>query len=140
MAVFDFLDWFSVLRCLGVFVVSKQVSSDLRWLSHDFDQEWVFCKRKICFGIWSRKSLLNGFQLFVAFFDVFTRVSIFVLDRFDRLLASFEWLKVFWHDFWEQTVWKHTPFILWSRKSFKRGFRFFSQFFDIYIIFFAMWP
>ena len=51
----------------------------------------IFLKKRFRFGIWSRKSLLSGFQHFVAIFDVSTRVLIFVLfDHFGRLLTSFE--------------------------------------------------
>ena len=126
MVVFD---CFLVLRCLALFVVSKQVSYDLRRFSHDFDQEWVFCKRRFCIGIWLRKSPLSGFQLFVAFFHVFTCVSFFSLfDHFGRLLASFERLKEFWHDFWEQIVWNTIFFVFNHENHLNKVLGFFHSF------------
>ena len=63
---------------------------------HDFNQKLVFFKKRFWFRVWSRKSLLGGFMHFVAVFDVFNLVLIFMLfDHFGRLLASFERLNAF---------------------------------------------
>ena len=43
------------------------------------------------FGIWSKNSLPSGFYLVVAVFDIFTRISIFVL--FDNLVVCERVLK-----------------------------------------------
>ena len=70
---------------------------------NDFDQKWVFCNRRFC--IWSRKSPPSGFPHFVAVFDVFNLVLIFmVFDTFGRLWGSFDWLKAVLHKLWNNCL------------------------------------
>ena len=76
--------------CLTVFVVSEQVLNDFGAFLHDFDQKKVSSERRVCFGTWSQKNHFpSGFKHSVAVFDVFKRISIFVLfDRFGRLVSK----------------------------------------------------
>ena len=67
-------------------IVSEQVLFDLTRFYTTLIINQLFFERGFCYGIWSPKSLPSRFQHFTADFDVFTRVSIFVLfDRFGRL-------------------------------------------------------
>ena len=54
-------------------------------------------RQKPIFGISSRKSFPNNFQLFLAFFNILDRFSVFVhFDRFERFTASFQYFEGFW--------------------------------------------
>ena len=51
-----FLTNFKILCCLTVFVVSEQVLNDLGRFCSTLIKK-VFSERKVCFGIWSQKTI-----------------------------------------------------------------------------------
>ena len=104
--LFAFFNVFDRLLVCVLFGRNSRFWASFVWFIaflHDFDQKSVLFEKSFCYGIWSQKSLPSRFQHFTTDFDIFDRVSIFLLfDRFGRLWASFEWLKAFWHKFVKQ--------------------------------------
>ena len=86
-----FLTIFKILCCLTVFVVSEQVLNDLERFFTTLIKKEFFLKEEFVLVYGHKKPFPSGFKHSVAVFDVFKRVSSFVLfDRFGRLWASFE--------------------------------------------------
>ena len=81
-----FLFNFKILCCLTVFVVSEQVLNDLgRFCTTLIKKEFIL-KEEFVLVFGHKKPFPSGFKHSVAVFDVFKRISIFVLfDRFGRL-------------------------------------------------------
>ena len=81
-----FLTIFTVLCCLTVFVVSEQVLNDLMRFCMTFIKKKFILKEEFVLVFGHKKTFPSGFKHSVAVFDVFKRISIFVLfDRFGRL-------------------------------------------------------
>ena len=81
-----FLTIFKVLCCLTVFVVSEQVILDLGRFCTTLIKKEFFLKEEFVLVLGHKKPFPSGFKHSVAVFDVFKRISIFVLfDRFGRL-------------------------------------------------------
>ena len=67
----------------------QQVLIDLKRFEKNLVIKTIF-RQKLIFAILSRKSFPNNFQLFLAFFNVLDRFSVFVhFDRFERFTACF---------------------------------------------------
>ena len=79
-----FLTNFKDLCCLTVFVVSEQVLNDLGRFCTTLIKEF-FLKEKFVLVFGHQKPFPSRFKHSVAVFDVFKRISIFVL--FDRLVV-----------------------------------------------------
>ena len=76
---------FKILCCLTVFVVSEQVLNDLGRFCRTLIKK-SFLKEEFVLVVGHKKPFASGFKHSVAVFDVFKRISIFVLfDRFGRL-------------------------------------------------------
>ena len=130
---------FKILCCLTVFVVSEQVLNDLGRFCTTLIKKKFLLKEEFVLVLGHKKPFPSGFKHSVAVFDVFKRISIFVLfDRFGRLWASFEWLEAFWHKFGKQTICHHILFGLWSGTEFLNGFQCFSLVFDRFLIFWSL--
>ena len=56
-----FLTNFKILCCLTVFVVSEQVLNDLGRFCTTLIKKRVFSERRICFEIWSQKTISKQF-------------------------------------------------------------------------------
>ena len=81
-----FLPNFKILCCLTVFVVSEQVFNDLGRFCTTLIKKEFFLKDKFVLVFGQKKTFPSGFKHSVAIFDVFKRISFFVLfDRFGRL-------------------------------------------------------
>ena len=81
-----FLTIFKILCCLTVFVVSEQVLNDLGRFCTTLIKKEFFLKEEFVLVFGHKKPFPSGFKQSVAVFDVFKRISIFVLfDRFGRL-------------------------------------------------------
>ena len=81
-----FLTNFKILCCLTVFVVSEQVLKDLGRFCTTLIKNLVFSEKWVVLVFGHKKPFPSGFKHSVAVFDVFKRISIFVLfDRFGRL-------------------------------------------------------
>ena len=81
-----FLTIFKYLCFLTVFVVSEQVLKNLKRFCTTLIKKEFFLKEEFVLVFGHKNTFPSGFKLSVAVFDVFKRISIFVLlDRFDRL-------------------------------------------------------
>ena len=81
---------------MAVFVFKQQVLFNLKRFEKDLVINTIF-RQKPIFGISSRKSFPNNFQLFLAFINILDRFSVFVhFDRFERFTASFQYFEGFW--------------------------------------------
>ena len=81
-----FLTNFKILCCLTVFVVSEQVLNDLGRFCTTLNTKEFFLKEEFVLVFGHKKTFPSSFIHSVAVFDVFKRISIFVLfDRFGRL-------------------------------------------------------
>ena len=81
-----FLTNFKILCCLTVFVVSEQAYNDLGRFCTTLIKKKFFLKEEFVLVLGHIKPFPSGFKHSVAVFDVFKRISIFVLfDRFGRL-------------------------------------------------------
>ena len=77
---------FKILCCLTVFVVSEQVLYDLGRFGTTLIKKKFLLKKEFVLVLGHKKPFPSGFKHSVAVFDVFKRISIFVLfDRFGRL-------------------------------------------------------
>ena len=84
--LWTFLTNFKSLCCLTVFVVSEQVLNDLVRFCSTFIKKEFFLKEEFVLVFGHKKPIPSVFNNSVAVFDVFKRISIFVLfDRFGRL-------------------------------------------------------
>ena len=81
-----FLNNFKILCCLTVFVVSEQVLNDLKRFCTTLIKNQFFLKEEFVLVFGHKNTFPSGFKHSAAVFDVFKRISIFVLfDRFGRL-------------------------------------------------------
>ena len=81
-----FLTIFKTLCCLTVFVVSEQVLNDLGRICTTLIKKEFFLKEEFVLVFGHKKTFPSGFKHSVTVFDVFKRISVFVLfDRFGRL-------------------------------------------------------
>ena len=81
-----FLTNFKILCCLTLFVVSEQVSNDLRRFFTTLIKKEFFLKEEFVLVFGHKNHFQAVFKHCVAVFDVFKRILIFVLfDRFGRL-------------------------------------------------------
>ena len=81
-----FLTIFKISCCLTVFDVSEQVLNDLGRFCTTLIKNQFFLKEEFVLVFGHKKTFPSGFKHSVAVFDVFKRISIFVLfDRFGRL-------------------------------------------------------
>ena len=77
---------FKILCCLTVFVVSEQVLNDLGRFCTTLIKKKFLLKEEFVLVLGHKKPFPSGFKHSAAVFDVFKRISIFVLfDRFGRL-------------------------------------------------------
>ena len=77
---------FKILCCLTVFVVFEQVLNDLGPFCTTLIKKEFFLKEEFVLVFGHKKPFPSGFKHSVAVFDVFKRISIFVLfDRIGRL-------------------------------------------------------
>ena len=77
---------FKILCCLTVFAVSEQVLYELGRFCTTLIKKKFLLKEEFVLVLGHKKPFPSGFKHSVAVFDVFKRISIFVLfDRFGRL-------------------------------------------------------